>query len=1024
MMSEKDSMRSGKNKKKRILKAGHIFLAYFVVITLILLWSLFHCTEYSWPTVNLFPVDGRESSAKPDPSGSTETVQEVELKDDAPLFLRALAEQEEGEEITERIGKKPRLRGVALLGYKNSRSLKYSEETVTAQIVNTSTGEVVGSGTLPLRNQTPFSNEETAVYVTLSEPVTQMLPEELEVRFTASGLTRNGIFLSGGTAAEGQDVPFARLYYEKKKWAPLRPFLYFLLEFIAGIGCLILYSKSRMPLLRSGRKQYQKLPDDLPSSGSGSGKSAAGKGALQRAGQLAVPALVLLFILAMLLFTYVHVIKTVAAACTGELLTGGSRTAEVIALEPGTVLRQSLQPGKNSLTGIGIALAEEDGDPVLSPEKMPYAASMLEWKLLDESGTAVLTSGSGQVKDLKKVSTLLGNDIKDKNILAKSQESYLLSLDQPVPESKGKEFVLEIAVPEQAGTQESVCLLATGETNGQIELTAADASAASLSGKETLPLELDLMGTYRCNGSIKGMYLRISVIVLVMLAGLYYAARRFSDSGAGLADSGKTASMYLVSALCMGMVFSFLTPAYTVPDERTHIDSVYILSNQLLGIKEIPGPKRLFKRACDVDTSIANTMPMTAERYTVVYDNLFEAAPKMVPASEGEASNKGGEEAWEDAVDVRMTSARELIPAYTRSAIDNVPLLCYLPSAIGFTAARLLGRNMITMVMMARWLNLLVSVWIIYLAIRRMPYGAAAMAVIGLFPKTMQEMSSCSYDGMVIAGTFLFIALTLTAAFDNRVCITDLLALFLSGLYVASCKGGVYLPVLGLVMIVPWARAGRGKKIQIRWLAVSSAVAGGAALLFIGKYIVRISGMFGRKSGTASIGAGAKKLYTLSDFVHAPFKLVRIYLNTILKRGPGMVGELVGKNLCQRWYFVLAFLLLAFLGILRKKAGRQERNEYQDHNHVGLRARIWILILTALSVSLVFMSMLLAFTGKDAAFIEGLQGRYFLPIAPLPLLAVENGLVHRKYIGDTAILYTADLLLAVTICEILLTYLG
>ncbi len=1022
MMSEKDSMRSGNNKKKRFLKAGYIFLAYFAVITVILLWSLFHCTEYSWPTADLFPVDGQKNSAAPDQMDSASTVQEIELKDDAPLFLQAAAGQEEAEEITERIGSKPRLRGVALLGYKNVRSLKYSEETVTAQVVNMATGEVVGSGTLPLRNQTPFSNEETAVYVTLSEPVTQMLPEELQVRFSTSGLTRNGIFLSGGTAAEGEEAPFARLYYEKKKWAPLRPILYFLLELIAGLGCLLLYSKSRMPLLRGARNQEQTFPGTLPSSARG--KPAAGKLSLQTARQLALPAFALLFILAMLLFTYVHVIKKTAAACTGEQLTGGSKAADVIALEPGTALRQSLRLGKNSLSGIGIALAEKDGDPVQSPEKMPYAASMLEWKLLDESGTAVLTSGSGQVKDLKKVSTQLGDDIKDKNILAKSEESYLLSLDKPVPESMGKMFVLEIAVPEQTGTQESVCFLATGETNGQIELADADGSAASFSVKETLPLELDLMGAYKCNGSIKGMFLRISVIVLVMLAGLYYAARRFSDSGAGPVDSGKTASMYLVSALCMGMVFSFLTPAYTVPDERTHIDSVYILSNQLLGIKEIPGPKRLFKRACDVDTSIANTMPMTAERYTVVYDNLFGAAPKMIPALAGDPETIGREDASEDTVDVRMTSARKLIPAYTRSAIDNVPLLCYLPSAIGFTAARLLGRNMITMVMMARWLNLLVSAWIMYLAIRRMPYGAAAMGVIGLFPKTMQEMSSCSYDGMVIAGTFLFIALCLTAAFDSRVTIADLLALFLSGLYAASCKGGVYLPVLGLAMIIPWARAGRGKKLQTRWLAVSSAVVGGAALLFIGKYIVRLSGMFGRKSGTASIGAGAKKLYTLSDFIHAPSKLVRIYLNTIAARGPGMVGELVGKNLCQKWYFVLAFLLLAFLGILRRRKGRQGRNEYADRDHVGLGARIWILLLTAFSVSLVFMSMLLAFTGKDAAFIEGLQGRYFLPIAPLPLLAVENGLVHRNRMGDTAILYTTDVLLAVTFCEILLTYLG
>jgi uncharacterized membrane protein len=494
-----------------------------------------------------------------------------------------------------------------------------------------------------------------------------------------------------------------------------------------------------------------------------------------------------------------------------------------------------------------------------------------------------------------------------------------------------------------------------------------------------------------------------------MIPGLYFAARHFARSASKQEkkDARQTAAMYLVSALCMGLVFSFMTPVHTISDERTHIDSVYVLSNHLLGINDTPGPFRLPKRSCDFDSSIANTMPVTAERYRVVEENLFGAAPKS-----------------------------EYVVVYNRNAADNVPVLCYLPAAIGFTAARILGRNLITMIMAARWLNLLACVLVTYLAVRRMPYGAPAIAVIGLFPKTLQQMSSCSYDGMIIAGTYLFIALCLTAAFDEEVCIADLLALLLASIFVASCKGGAYLPILGMVFLIPFARSAFASaeyaKPGIRWRIVSISAIAGSLVLFAGKYVARLGGMFGRTSGSYTIAAGTKTLYTLSDFIHAPAKLIRIYLNTIYMRMDGLIGELVGKNLSQKWYIVYAFLALAVLGMLRKNSiirkteegiPAAKTNGYSEDNHFRLPGRIWILLIAALSTSLIFLSMLIGFTSRDLGYVDGLQGRYFLPLAPLPLLALENGLVHRDGIGDTAILYAADFLLAVTFFEILLYYL-
>lgn len=956
--------------------ARNFFAVYFCVITIVFVWSLFNCTEYSWKSADAFLT----SDDKMDVSGETGILRE--LKDDAPVEVTVSENPLSNE-------KKLRLRGVALMGYENIHSLLFYDETIQASVIDAQTKKTVCDGSMLLKHQTQYPNDETMIYIALSKPVDHLSPQNLKVRFSSIGLTRNGIGLCGEkNTDEEANRPVARLFFEEKVWNPIVPLLYFLVEAAAGLGCLLLYGEKKLPLFRRIKKSESR--QNLYEIGK---QTETGRKNIHlpviTIREIAILAVLIVFLLFLMLFTYLRVIVQVAGSSKADVLTGGTLIDETVAIEPGTSLRQLVTAGDNDFAGVGIRLTDEEGSAISADEAGAYAETVLEWKIFDETGTAELTGGSSSIKELKKVTSTMEKDIEDENILTAAGESVLLPLDSPQRVSRGKQYVLEISVPLTGEEQKTVYMRAVSDTNGQVEVLS--------DGQNTIPFEVCLMGTYMCNSFIKGMFVRLCIALIVILTGLFFAVRfiPFHSGTQEKEGAGQTARMYLISALCMGLVFSFITPVHTISDERTHIDSVYVLSNRLLGSKDIPGPRRLLKRSCDIDSSIANTMPVTAERYRVVEENLFGEAPKS-----------------------------EYTAAFTRNALNNVPVLCYLPGALGFTTARLLGRNLITMIIMARWLNLLASVLIIYMALCRMPYGATAMAVISLFPKTLQQMASCSYDGMIIAGTYLFIALCLAAAFDREISITDLLGLLLSGVFVASCKGGAYLPILGMVILIPFARSAffpaAGKKNGMRWNTVSISVICCSLFVFVGKYLVRLAEMFGRASGSISISAGTKTLYTLSDFIHAPMKLVRIYLNTIYVRMDGLIGELVGKNLSQKWYIVYMFLALAILGILRRNS---ERRHDEAGNHLRLTGRLWIMLIVILSAALVFLSMLIGFTSRDMGYIDGLQGRYFLPLAPLPLLAFENGIIHRNGISDMAILFAADVLLAVTFLEIILFYL-
>ena len=1069
------------------------------------------------------------------------------LLDGEPLLLHSPSDSAAAQEKARKvIPAGAKLRGAAVYGYENSRGLRFTKETVRAEVLDASTKEVLGSGTLFLRNQSPYPNDETSVYIAFEHPVEDTAGKDLELCIRSAGLVRNGISFAGGTAGEDGKVPAAGLYYEKKTWNPLSAFLYFLAEMAVGLGGLLVYGERILPLFGKKRSR-QAVP-------AGSSRRTWTAGSL-RGRDLLPLAAVLVLCLVCMGTAGLRVVRKISDSMDAEVLVRLEGAEEIVTLQPGRPVRQRIVPGRDDLAGFGICLpdgADTAGGPALG------------WKLLNADGTELLGEGKAALSDLRKVKTALEKDIEDEEILQAAGRCLLLPLESVIPASSGREYLLELTAEpseerdgaEAAGNGKgkseggSISLLASADTNSGLQIPDREGAG------EGRDMEVCLLAAYRNNGFMKGFFARVCVVLLVSLAGIYVlclsakegpAKEGAGKEGAGREGSAKegsgkegsgagVATVYLVSALCMGLIFSFMTPVYTISDERTHIDSVYQLSNRLLGITDIPGPRRIYKRACDIDAAIANTMPVKMARYRAVSENLFGAAEAEVQETEAAAqeTEAAGQETEAVARETEVLQAagagteilqtagsgtqgtgadpggdvpaagKELTAAYARSALDNVPLLCYLPAAIGFSIARLAGRNLITMIMFARWANLLACALVMYFAIKHLPRGGACLAVIGLFPKTLQQTASCSYDGLIIAGTFLFIAFCAAAAGDallpgasgtearrtdpHRICIVDLMVLVLAGFFVASCKGGVYLPVLGLALLLPFS--GRGdrrfsKKIRT---GLAASVLGGAAFLFFGKFIFRLISMFSRQPGTASIAAGTKTLYTLSDFAGAPAKLLRICYNTLDIRGDGLLGELVGKNLCQKWVFVFAFLFIAFLGILeegnrtegdgrnetadsgtgpvqedrtrkggesgraksRKPEYRRAENDrtgtadpgtgtvpvQEDRTRKGretggicgsglrLSVRLWLVFLTAASTALVFLSMLLAFTAKGAAYVDGLQGRYFLPLVPLCFLAAQTTRLRRERMKDQWLVYAADVLLAVTFSQIFLAYLG
>ena len=122
--------------------------------------------------------------------------------------------------------------------------------------------------------------------------------------------------------------------------------------------------------------------------------------------------------------------------------------------------------------------------------------------------------------------------------------------------------------------------------------------------------------------------------------------------------------------------------------------------------------------------------------------------------------------------------------------------------------------------------------------------------------------------------------------------------------------------------------------------------------------------------------------------------------------GDWWIGTLVGRSLAwfqfsAPWYVALSFLLVLLLAIPRPAES--------DVDITSVQKAVFVCVF-AIGAFLVILSMYFAFTFNTEAVIDGVQGRYFLPLLPILLLVFRNGVIVTNKDYGRALLYTMAVL--------------
>lgn len=437
---------------------------------------------------------------------------------------------------------------------------------------------------------------------------------------------------------------------------------------------------------------------------------------------------------------------------------------------------------------------------------------------------------------------------------------------------------------------------------------------------------------------------------------------------------------FLAAVLSFGSLYLAVLPPLSAPDEISHFMSAYEISNRLLGL---PGTDEegyvLIRRADDFLQNI----------YGASGDEEHISLGRLLNQETYEILHEKSEEIFAD------PGERELMPSVYRSV--NTTPLAYLPQALGITAARIFHFNGVILAFCCRFFNLGFFAAMGFLAVRFLPFGKPVLTGTAMLPMSLHLAASCSYDAFVMGLSFFFGSYCLYLAFAKpAVQKRDILVLSAVMAALGPCKI-IYTVVMGFALLIPVNKFGTRKK----WLISAGTV---LAVFLAAMVLVNSGTIASYASGSdAYVSWAEEESYSIPLILHQPVRYLNLLYNTAAVQGEEWYLTMMGARLgnldpvLSVPFAVIAAMTVCLVLMSVRKAG-------EALYLTGIQ-KAWILFLTAGCLLGLMTAMLVAWTPLSSQVIEGVQGRYLIPLLPFVLMTIKSDRLVKTAGNDETLFF-------------------
>ena len=379
----------------------------------------------------------------------------------------------------------------------------------------------------------------------------------------------------------------------------------------------------------------------------------------------------------------------------------------------------------------------------------------------------------------------------------------------------------------------------------------------------------------------------------------------------------KLEKIFLLNFIIISVLYILILPPMEAPDEGSHYTRAYDISKGII---------------IDKDGSyLPSEIKMFSKRIDSYSDIFYN-------------------------IKMNISSKNEFIrnSAWTYSPVS------YFPQCIGMLFARLLHIQDYLEIYFARLFALIFACFSMYLSIKYLPFKKTTLYFICFLPMVISQTVSFSADSVLIWASLSYISLILYLKYskNNFLSFNNYLLISFLCLIIFLSKN-VYLFLFALLFLIPKDKFKINKYISMFIIFI---------FIFILYFIWNRANNLGEYVSTVHDSELNKNF-----IIHNPLKYFIIFLNTIYVKGNFYFSTMIGSGLGYNdisignlyYLFVLLFIMLLLF-------------DYDDRIKIDIK--LFSFIIFSIIFTMILTALYLVYTPHDYMYIEGVQGRYFIPI--------------------------------------------